>query len=708
MKSLKINQAHNTVEQQAKEKVLNFNVDFSALPLNRYMMPQSIDQYWNKIGCKESFKSVFLQLQKPLSPDVFNRLFKIGENPTPFLNSFWDIISHMKFILPPLDLVTFISHPKLEMDNLYKLIPHDSRVLLISSICLINSVIKNRDYKTQNKIVYEFAKLLVPSQESLFQAEKIEIPVAMFAPAVLKDINEKIWIVLKKDMSISVYKNAEGSSLLHEIPPNSYQFDVKQGSLTTTTHTFLFTTQNGPDIFDAASKDPNSFIPFIQSFQGNERGGFLNTIPMIVKKQIIVALGSPDFILAKSVVQALVDDKSDQNNYIFIFTALNETGTFAPFIRQAFMDDVLRIDDPAKLFRTETIATRAATTIMGSSGAHLILQIKRLIANFAFNPAQAMRSIIQACSYQMPLLMNFIFSCAFKSTRRKFSNNLLPVVAASSIFILRYLNPQLINEPALKDCGSHLAKGFLLRRDDPTVNDEKLMRETCQFLIDLTKLNGSAFQFPPYDFGNIIKFLSVANEKIINNYKKQLQIQNTDPPLTWSVVEMIENCFVSDNDYTAEILGADLFDSETISAQNLDSQSLSSPPRASTVIMPQQPQQLQQPPQLQPLQQPPQLQPLQQPQQLQPLQQPQQQILSPLLPQPNTQLPQFQQTITPPNQINSQRLTSFQPQPTQQQPSTPPKQLSPQQLAPFQQLATQQQSAPAPQKLNPQRLAPFQ
>ncbi|OHT08874.1 hypothetical protein TRFO_22457 [Tritrichomonas foetus] len=546
-------------KEQVKKKVLSFDIDFSILPLYKYQMPQNIDLFWQKIGCTQSFKAVFMQLQQPLSPDVFKNLFNYGiANPSPFLRAFWDITSHMKYILPPVNLITFVSNPKLDMNQLFQLISPESRTLFVSTICLINSLMKGRDYRTQNELVYQFAKLLVPPQQSIFEAEKIELPVLMFAPAYSKEKNERHWIVLKKDLSMSIYQITEGSPIVCEIPPNGYTFDLTQGSLTTGDTSYLFMSQFGPDIFESARKDSSSLVFFIQSFKGIERYVYLNSLPIIIKEQFIAALGSPDFVLATAVVQSLVDT-TDRKTSIYVFTALNETGTFAPFIRQAFMEDVRNIDNPSKLYRTSTIATCAASSIMGHFGSPLVLRIKEAIRQNTNNPANAMRMVMKICE-KMPLLMNFIFCSAFKASRRKFSENLLPAVTVSSIFMLRYVMPQLINEPELKECGNHIAKGFLLRQDDPTVNDEKLMREACQFLIDITNLNGSAFQFESYDFALISQFLSNANDKIISHMKKLENSQN-DPPLTWSVAEMIENCFVGcEHDFRTEIIAAELFD----------------------------------------------------------------------------------------------------------------------------------------------------
>ncbi|OHT13601.1 hypothetical protein TRFO_03373 [Tritrichomonas foetus] len=542
------------------DKKFTLNIDFSSIPMNKFQIPKDIDTYWYRIGCKVSYTALYAFLQKPLPPEIVDNLFNIGKNPNPFLRAFWDILMQMKFILPPNNLLTFISVPKLDIERFFQMITPNDKILFTSVILLIHLIIKDMDYQKQNHIVFQFAKFLIPSPQRLRESQKIDLSILMFAPVYSSLRGDKFWLILRNDLSIAIYKTSDGSPVELYIPKEKYQFNNTQGIITVNEISYIFMTQNGPDIFVDARKNRVSFIFFIQSFKGIERYIFMNLLPEVIHNQFISSLRALGIGFGHAIVQSLVDT-SDRKTSLYIFSMLIEAGVFAPFIRSVFMDDVKNIDNPSKLYRNSTLATCASSSIMGSYGSPLMLKIKEsinqnmkdvrskeAIINNKICLHNTMRNVMNLCS-DIPLHMNFIFSSVFKSTRRKFTDNLLPAVTVSSIFILRYIMPHLINDPELKECGNFLTKGFLLRKSDPTINDEDLIRETCLFLVNLSNLNSSGFAFEQYDFALICQYLSTNNDKVIENFNRYQQT-TTENPVVWSIVEMIENCFVgSDHDY---------------------------------------------------------------------------------------------------------------------------------------------------------------
>ncbi|OHT09940.1 hypothetical protein TRFO_21031 [Tritrichomonas foetus] len=386
-------------------------------------------------------------------------------------------------------------------------------------------------------------------------SDNIKESVIMFA--VVTDKANYYWVVLTKNYSINLYKIIQGSPLFKTVDFNNYAANGKK--IIIDGIQYDYTRKNTGELIKIGLSRPNDNICFLRSFKGIKR--YSKFIPDIVKNHFISLLSSPDFTLTTSIVEVLFNEH-DKNIIPDIIGCLEGTGTFSPFLRYIFSDSVMNTDRADFLFKNSSVCTYLASNIFYMKGNLLLKPIIEQIKCNKDSPIGAIASII-AQSSNLPLSLRFVLQNVFKSSRRKFPYNLTPLHVLSDFFMFRFIFPAMVTDQgladkSLTDIGKSIGNAFMFKRDDPSVNDEGLLKSIAAFLLDITKIDSQAVDIQKINFENIVFFLDSYNDKLIKNFthKKEKRIH----PFTWSMVEIIENCFVGCNEnFAAEINASQLF-----------------------------------------------------------------------------------------------------------------------------------------------------
>ena len=543
-KSEKVNQ--QTIKKDCE---LSFRMNLRIFIDSDFDIPKNIDFYWSKIGCNASYIHFYDQISKPVDFNVIQEFFEFQNHPDIELSKkFQEFAVCMKNIFNlNNNFQKFLSQPKLTPNLLFSILPEDSAILFKSIFRMIDALIKGRTYQEQNYIITQFSKLLLP--EEITKGNTNNDDISLFFP--VSDHLHHYWAILTRDLSLRIYKLERDPKQIKLATFHNYIFNNHK--LSVDGNDYFYVNKSSSEMLKMGIAKPYNILSFIKSFKNITK--YSQYIPEIIKNFFIKAFNSSNFVLASAMYQSILDSHDENLSAILIdlIATMNESGAFVPFLRYCFMENVNKTMDPQFLFKNSSITTMIATALFKTMGSNIIPYITEGVRTCSSDPNIAIAIIVAKCS-QLPTPLKMILSNAFKASRRKFPNNLIPLNAICDFFFFRFILPAIYIDPNLANIGKQIANYFIFNSTNCFFNslDKGFMKSIIAFLLDISKLENKKVELPSSDFENIVKVLDTLNEKIVINYS---QFQNANEnPYVWSIVETIENCFLEPNeDFASEI-----------------------------------------------------------------------------------------------------------------------------------------------------------
>lgn len=524
------------------QNTVNFQTDFRCFDQdfyqNCYSFPKDIDKYWMEIGCPVSFIKIYdfilrIKDQELILSIIYNKISH------PLASAFQKLHEYFCKIFNYQNLLSFLSLPKLNLRYFVPSLPEGSRCMFSSILALLRCILpKISSNEEQQKVLTLFSNWLVP--ESLKSKCKYDLStgIILFMPI---SYNHKIyWIILRNDATITIV-SFDGIYIVN----NSSEYNIASSSeshlLIVDKKTFQFIDESHYQFFSEGLKESHPLISFVSSFKYASR--FINSFPQILKKEFVSFLSNTDFILARAVF-GQSPQIFNRSNSVPFYNCLIESGMFAPFIRYQFDADVKAINDPGTIFRGTTIATTTASNLLGFYGSGYVDRLINDISQTQNDPKASTRAVIDSLRH-VPISMQFLFSCAFRSSRRKFPNTNTPLIAAGSLMTLRYIMPRMAQNSQFSSLSKHIMNAFLFRSDDQLINDQSLFDEITNLILTMVKMSDRSINFGNTDYSVIIKYMSDYNNDIIKKLRSILQEPTPEThPLCTSIMELIENAFL--------------------------------------------------------------------------------------------------------------------------------------------------------------------
>ncbi|OHT12471.1 hypothetical protein TRFO_17610 [Tritrichomonas foetus] len=352
------------------------------------------------------------------------------------------------------------------------------------------------------------------------------------------------WLIYCRDSSLIINNPGSTSQKF-----SKGQFSLIGDSICTnngfTTLKYSFFSVDEFSLFHTADFSEDPLDTFIQSFKFAQ--SYVNEIPKIIISQIYKIMGESDFALARALF-SIPKVNLTKEVALSIFKILWESGSFTTFMRFIFHQEIQALPDATTIFRGTNPATFSASTLSSLFSEAYCNMIISKISKKPDSLLNAVNSIINSCK-NLPITLQFLYSTVFRVTRRRFPHNLTPVVAVSSIFMLRMILPR-ISTSEVSPIGKKLMNAFAFHDKASSLKEHPIYTKIFKFVVNLTKMKPSSINFPAHNLSALVDFISQEEEKIMEIYKSFNFTNNEDVnPLTPTMIEIIENCFIgSDED----------------------------------------------------------------------------------------------------------------------------------------------------------------
>ena len=525
-----------------KQDSINFQADFRCFDQyfyqNCFSFPKNIDKYWMEIGCPVSFIKIYefivrIRDQELILSIIYNKIAH------PLATAFQKLHEYFCKVFDAQNLLSFLSLPNLNLRYFVPSLSNGSRCIFSSILALIQCIIpKITSNEERQKILTLFSNWLIPKELTSKNESTLLNDMILFVPT--SNNHGMNWVILNNDATITIV-TFDGSYFIN----NSCDYNIIPSSnshpLVINSTAFKFLDESHYKFFSEGLKASHPLISFITSFR--YAVPYSDKFPQILKKKFVSLFSNTDFILARALFGQSPQILT-RNISIPLYNCLIESGMFTPFIRYQFDEDIRAVNDPGTIFRGTTIATSTASNLLGYYGSGYIERIINDVLKTQNDAKASTRIVINALSH-VPVSMQFLFSCAFRSSRRKFPNSNLPLIATGSLMTLRYIMPKMAQNSQLSSLSKHIMNAFLFRTDDQLINDQALFDEITDLILTLVKMSDRSINFTNTDYSVIIKYISDYNDEILKKLKMILQEPAPEiHPLSSSIMELIENAYL--------------------------------------------------------------------------------------------------------------------------------------------------------------------
>ncbi|OHS95533.1 hypothetical protein TRFO_10408 [Tritrichomonas foetus] len=562
---------------QTPSDIMVFTLNLSQAANSPITPPHDADEKWASIAGPEEFISytkLINHIGQCTNPSAVIDAFDPDSPQLDFVTS--ELSRHLGYlhkILKVNQFLQFTSQMRIDNETLTNILQPHQIALFTCTLHLLNKILSViPDYNKQQQILLSFSEYLIPEELKKARKARPYIKTILYMPAKLINEEQKVWLLVNRDFNtISIFNFNDPETPRKVITLDQFIQDIYAEQLV-----FSSVMQPGTPVMSFCLITPNAGRTWIDAFSNKETDPlltFLSSLPHIVddidkipndfKKQLSDIITAPDLDLARAICTVAANEFRDgehtKNACMAVLSLLNTAGYLTQFVRCGFAEAISDTTDTTNILRMSSIASMSSGLILKQTDNDFAKTFAEAIKNDNGNLTDVVNHFMQLGGGFTPP-MKFVLSAAFRSSRRKFPEYLVPLNAISSIFMLRYLATELtsISMDLAKLCQT-LTLTLMFSTKVEQLPDE-LYPQMALFLVNLTHLTNSSITLPPFNINDLIIFLKYSKEN--NFYFHQIVTKLSDilkkpqHPMVWSVVELFENIYNgTDENFKTEMEG---------------------------------------------------------------------------------------------------------------------------------------------------------
>jgi hypothetical protein len=153
--------------------------------------------------------------------------------------------------------------------------------------------------------------------------------------------------------------------------------------------------------------------------------------------------------------------------------------------------------------------------------------------------------------------LKVVFESCYRAARRKFPEGLVPMIAVSSILMLRFLMPQFaLSYASSSRLGQKFLTAFVFGKPPEEEVEEQTFRKIAEFLLDISSVDKTCESCENIEKRecNLCSLLQFTADNLTMVMSALERAENDDHALVWSILELLENVVSAPEDETRDIL----------------------------------------------------------------------------------------------------------------------------------------------------------
>lgn len=558
---------NSSTKSQVPPDIMIFKLGISKLIQMPIELPPNLDEKWMTICDSEEFV-YYTDLIKHISackdPSLIIKAFDQNAFQLDYLTS--ELSRHLKYlnkIMTSEQVLKFTSQMRLDPQSLYNILGVERRPLFNCALYLLKTILSIVQEESEQKdIFFSFVNYLIPKDLLEFRRKRPYIKTILYLPAISIADGSLGWLSLNREKNVvRKYSFENPQSPVKTFSNDAYSYDIYAERICFTPLTTKGAEKN--DSYNLITA--NAGRTWIDAFKWNEEYDpllvFLSSFPHIIEfskylpdeflNQLCNIVSAPDLDLARAICTTAANEFRDgdhtKNACLAVLFLLNKSGYLTQFIRSAFADAIDETKDTTNILRMSSIASMSSGIILTNCENGLSGQLAEIMKSERDNLPNAIRKLMTTSNGFTPP-MRFVLSAAFRSTRRKFPDYLVPLNAISSILMLRYLVTELTKRSIelAKVCQTLTLTLMFSTKVEQLPED--LYKQLALFLANLTHFQNSNINLNTNEIQakkDLINFILFQKEdnNYISDIVKSLSnlIANPEHQIKWSIIEVIEN-----------------------------------------------------------------------------------------------------------------------------------------------------------------------
>ena len=557
---------------------MRFSLDLSAMIFSQHEIPAVSDQVWSEISGPAEFITFSQLIDNIKNCDDPLYVLDAFDGEKQQISHVTSALSrHLEYLHRVLSVEQFLRltmQMKLDIQSLFALLDQKQIIIFRCVILLIDTILKIiPENEKQQQILLAFSEYLIPEQLLKSRKERPYIMMLFMIPAKFTIDNNFYWLTLWRDYkTVRIYGFDQPERATKEITLDEYIPDIFGEQLA-----FYHVTQPGVPVMSFSLPTLSAGRAWVDTFENRNKDpimAFLSSLPHVIdytqnlptdfKNQLLQIIAAPDLDFARAICTVAANEFRDgehtKNACLSVLSLLNSIGCLTQFIRCGFAEAIIETTDTTNILRMSSIASMSSGLILTHCENGFASNYASIIKGDNGNLPEVIKHLMELESKFTPP-MRFVLSAAFKSSRRKFPDYLVPLNAISSIFMLRYLATELtsISMELAKLCQSITLTLMFSTKVEQL--PEEMYSQLALFLCNLTHLVNSPISLPETNIDNLLTFIkykkdnNVYYRNIISKLSEILSKENHHP-MVWSIVELFENLYTgTDENFQKEMEG---------------------------------------------------------------------------------------------------------------------------------------------------------
>lgn len=512
--------------------------------------PPKINHYWNEIlngTIHTKFTDLFEQVKKCDNPALLMSAFSDAYQSESQLSlDLLTLVQNYTKVLPPQKLHTIFTPTHLNLKDFLAELPSPCKELFSSIVELTHVIIDNLpNYNDKMEVLSRTASALIPKSYKDEMIARPFLTILCLFP-ISDSNNQKYWLILNRDQTVQILnmvtKNVEKQFSLENVivevstSDNSIEFE-KYGS-------FKFTSPNMASIWkDAFNETNDALVNFLGCIPAIVQ--YKEHIPSIFYDQMRNLINSDVYDFTRCFGQVAVT-KVGKAAFSNLLQYILYCGNVSTLVRYLFGIQITATVAENTIFRETSACSVLFSLIAENYGFDFIEQIVSKAAK-APNRKECAEIICDGM-HLLPPQIRYLLAAVFRSTRRKFPDRLVPLFAISSMFMLRFVSPQLIMKGATR-LAQMTMKAFVFYNGEegaPKEDDipQELYKKIAETYANVIQYEDPAYHVAEPNIGDIVADIATHNKELLDHLKKKPQ----EHPLYWSMLELLENVFIGEED----------------------------------------------------------------------------------------------------------------------------------------------------------------
>ncbi|EAY19889.1 hypothetical protein TVAG_129970 [Trichomonas vaginalis G3] len=526
---------------------VNFRFRFQRPPRKVQFSPD-IDEYWNqfiKDSPKLSFTDLYERVKSCTNPSSIMAAFSdsnVSDNQ--LTSDLMRLIQCYPDILPPNKLNVSLSPIKLTAAQFTLEFP--PRIAnVFNSIISLTQVILDRlpTYEQKMEVISKTALGLLPKTFKEQLKTRPFLTILCIFP-VIDEAGKKNWIIIKRDRTVNLV-DMDTNKVVKTFSLEGIIEDINFKENTISFEGFgvyKFTNQNSICIWKDAQNDNSdvlvtllSCIPVMMEFKDKIPSIFYDQMKNLISNDVY------DFVRAFGTVAV---SKPGKKAFINLVQYVLYSGTVTTLVRYLFGTQIKNTIAENTIFREASACSVLFSMISDNYGYDFIDKTVNKAANCQSKIETV--EIITRDYGNLPLQMKNLISATFRATRRKYPDRLVPLLAISSMFMLRFISPVMANMGKTKLAGDAMKAFVFFNSKDKSEEEfpKEIFTRIAEQYISNLGYSDSTYHFAEANLEEIVADCATYNKEICDNLKRK----PTEHPLYWSMLELLENCFIGDED----------------------------------------------------------------------------------------------------------------------------------------------------------------